>query len=35
MAVAASDVVVGLGLIVEVSRRGLYLDVDRMTTRSG
>jgi NADH-quinone oxidoreductase subunit K len=35
MAVAASEVVVGLGLIVAMARRGLDLDVDRMTTLRG
>jgi NADH-quinone oxidoreductase subunit K len=35
MAVAASEVVVGLGLIVAMSRRHLTLDVDRMTTLRG
>jgi len=35
MAVAASEVVVGLGLIVAMSRRRLPLDVDRMTTLRG
>jgi NADH-quinone oxidoreductase subunit K len=35
MAVAASEVVVGLGLIVAMSRRKLPLDVDRMTTLRG
>jgi NADH:ubiquinone oxidoreductase subunit K len=32
MAVAASEVVVGLGLIVAMARRNLALDVDRMTS---
>jgi NADH-quinone oxidoreductase subunit K len=32
MAVAASEVVVGLGLVVAVARRKADLDVDRMTT---
>ena len=32
MAVAASEVVVGLGLVVAVARRKTELDVDRMTT---
>jgi NADH-quinone oxidoreductase subunit K len=35
MAVAASEVVVGLGLIVAMARRRLTLDVDRMTTLHG
>jgi NADH-quinone oxidoreductase subunit K len=35
MAVAASEVVVGLGLIVAMSRRRIDLDVDRMTTLRG
>jgi NADH-quinone oxidoreductase subunit K len=35
MAVAASEVVVGLGLIVAMSRRRLELDVDKMTTLRG
>ena len=35
MAVAASEVVVGLGLIVAISRRRLALDVDRLTTLRG
>ena len=35
MAVAASEVVVGLGLIVAMSRRKLTLDVDRMTSLRG
>jgi NADH-quinone oxidoreductase subunit K len=35
MAVAASEVVVGLGLIVAMNRRQLELDVDRMTTLRG
>ena len=35
MAVAASEVVVGLGLIVAMARRRLDLDVDRMTTLRG
>ncbi|MEX2210923.1 MAG: NADH-quinone oxidoreductase subunit NuoK [Gaiellaceae bacterium] len=35
MAVAASEVVVGLGLIVAMARRGLALDVDRLTTLRG
>ena len=35
MAVAASEVVVGLGLIVAMARRRLALDVDRMTTLRG
>ena len=35
MAVAASEVVVGLGLIVAMSRRRVALDVDRLTTLRG
>jgi NADH-quinone oxidoreductase subunit K len=35
MAIAASEVVVGLGLIVAMSRRKLPLDVDRLTTLRG
>ena len=35
MAVAASEVVVGLGLIVAMARRGLELDVDKLTTLRG
>jgi NADH-quinone oxidoreductase subunit K len=35
MAVAAAEVVVGLGLIVAMARRRLELDVDRMTTLRG
>ena len=35
MAVAASEVVVGLGLIVAMSRRRLDLDVDKLTTLRG
>jgi NADH-quinone oxidoreductase subunit K len=35
MAVAASEVVVGLGLIVAMARKRLELDVDRMTTLRG
>ncbi len=35
MVVAACEVVVGLGLIVAMSRRRLPLDVDRMTTLRG
>ena len=35
MAVAASEVVVGLGLIVAMSRRDLELDVDKLTRRRG
>jgi len=35
MAVAASEVVVGLGLIVAMARRRLALDVDRMETLRG
>ena len=32
MGIAASEVVVGLGLVVAVARRRTELDVDRMTT---
>ena len=35
MAVAASEVVVGLGLIVAMSRRRLELDVDKLTSLRG
>ena len=35
MAVAASEVVVGLGLIVAMSRRRLPLDVDRLQNPAG
>ena len=35
MAVAASEVVVGLGLIVAIARRQLDLDVDKLTTLRG
>jgi NADH-quinone oxidoreductase subunit K len=35
MAVAASEVVVGLGLIVAMSRRNLALDVDRLNSLRG
>jgi NADH-quinone oxidoreductase subunit K len=35
MAVAASEVVVGLGLIVAMARRRLELDVDRLTSLRG
>ena len=35
MAVAASEVVVGLGLIVAMSRRRLALDVDRLSSLRG
>ena len=35
MAVAASEVVVGLGLIVAVNRRKLALDVDKLSTLRG
>ena len=35
MAVAASEVVVGLGLIVAMSRRRVILDTDRLTTLRG
>ena len=35
MAVAASEVVVGLGLIVALARRRLDLDVDKLSTLRG
>jgi NADH-quinone oxidoreductase subunit K len=35
MSVAAAEVVVGLGLIVAISRRRLALDVDRLTMLRG
>ena len=35
MAVAASEVVVGLGLIVAMARRNLTLDVDKLTSLKG
>jgi NADH-quinone oxidoreductase subunit K len=35
MAVAASEVVVGLGLIVALNRRDLELDVDKLSTLRG
>ena len=35
MAVAASEVVVGLGLIVALNRKGVTLDVDRLNTLRG
>ena len=35
MAVAASEVVVGLGLIVAMNRRRLALDVDKLTALRG
>jgi NADH-quinone oxidoreductase subunit K len=35
MAVAAAEVVVGLGLIVAIGRRRLELDVDRMSELRG
>ena len=35
MAVAASEVVVGLGLIVAMARRHLDLDVDKLSTLRG
>src|ERR671938_899532 len=35
MAVAASEVVVGLGLVVAMSRRKLALDVDRLSQLRG
>ena len=35
MAVAASEVVVGLGLIVAIGRRHLELDVDRLSELRG
>ena len=35
MAVAASEVVVGLGLIVAMARRRIQLDVDKLSTLRG
>jgi NADH-quinone oxidoreductase subunit K len=35
MAVAASEVVVGLGLIVAMARRNLMLDVDKLSSLRG
>jgi len=35
MAVAASEVVVGLGLVVALHRRDLELDVDTLSTLKG
>jgi NADH-quinone oxidoreductase subunit K len=35
MAIAASEVVVGLGLVVAMNRRNVTLDVDRMNTLRG
>jgi NADH-quinone oxidoreductase subunit K len=35
MAIAASEVVVGLGLIVAMGRRGVELDVDKLRTLRG
>jgi NADH-quinone oxidoreductase subunit K len=35
MAIAASEVVVGLGLIVAIARRRLDLDVDKLSTLRG
>ena len=35
MAVAASEVVVGLGLIVAMARQQLDLDVDKLSTLRG
>jgi NADH-quinone oxidoreductase subunit K len=35
MAVAASEVVVGLGLVVAMNRKRVALDVDRMSTLRG
>jgi NADH:ubiquinone oxidoreductase subunit K len=35
MGVAASEVAIGLGLIVAMARRGLALDVDRASTLKG
>jgi NADH-quinone oxidoreductase subunit K len=35
MAVAASEVVVGLGLVVAMARRNVALDTDRLTTLRG
>ena len=35
MAIAASEVVVGLGLIVAIARKNLDLDVDKLSTLRG
>ena len=35
MAVAASEVCVGLGLVVAINRRNLALDVDRLSELRG
>jgi NADH:ubiquinone oxidoreductase subunit K len=35
MAVAASEVVVGLGLVVAINRKRIALDVDRLNTLRG
>jgi NADH:ubiquinone oxidoreductase subunit K len=35
MAVAASEVVVGLGLVVALNRKHVTLDVDRLNTLRG
>ena len=35
MAVAASEVCVGLGLVVAINRRNLTLDVDRLSELRG
>ena len=35
MAIAASEVVVGLGLVVAMNRKHITLDVDRMSTLRG
>jgi NADH-quinone oxidoreductase subunit K len=35
MAVAASEVVIGLGLVVAVARQRAHLDVDQLTTLKG
>jgi NADH-quinone oxidoreductase subunit K len=35
MAIAASEVVVGLGLVVAMNRKNITLDVDRMNTLRG
>ena len=35
MAVAASEVVVGLGLVVALNRKGVPLDVDRLSSLRG
>ncbi len=35
MAIAASEVVVGLGLVVAINRRRLALDVDKLSTLRG